>query len=86
EEIMRHLNALDWIALVILIVGGLNLGLMGFFGFDLIAAVFGAMSFLTRVIYALVGISALYTIVISPALARRSSMETRGQRAAQNPV
>ena len=84
EEIMRHLNALDWIAMIILVIGGLNLGLMGFFGFDLIAAVFGTMSFLTRVIYAVIGLSAIYTLVISPALGRRGSIETRGQRAAQH--
>ncbi|MDR0306574.1 MAG: DUF378 domain-containing protein [Chitinispirillales bacterium] len=81
---MRHLNALDWIALIILIVGGINFGLMGFFGFDLIAAVFGSMSFLTRVMYALIGLSGLYTLVISPALGRKGSMESRGQRAAQH--
>lgn len=55
-------NALDWITLVLVIVGGLNWGLVGFFGFDLVATIFGAMSLLSRIVYALVGLSALYMI------------------------
>jgi len=49
--------------LVLLIVGGLNWGLVGLFGFDLVAAIFGAMSPLSRIVYALVGLSALWQIV-----------------------
>jgi uncharacterized membrane protein YuzA (DUF378 family) len=48
--------------LVLVIVGGLNWGLIGFFGFDLVAAIFGNMSFLTKVIYDLVGLAALYLL------------------------
>lgn len=55
-------GVLDWIALVLVIVGGLNWGLIGFFHWDLIAAIFGDMTFLSRVIYGLVGLAALYTI------------------------
>jgi len=51
-----------WIAFIILIIGGLNWGLIGFFHFDLIAAIFGDMSMLTRAIYAVVGLAALYAI------------------------
>ena len=57
---MKKLNFFDWTALILLIVGGLNWGLVGFFQFDLVAAIFGELSGLTRVIYALVGLSALY--------------------------
>lgn len=67
---MRRLNGLDWLALVLLIVGGLNWGLIGFFNFDLVASIFGEGSGISRVIYALVGLSALYIAVISPALSR----------------
>lgn len=81
---MRQLNAWDWTALVILIIGGLNWGLVGFFGFDLVAAIFGPMSVVSRIVYALVGLSAIYIAVISPALARK--VETRAQRAAQRPA
>lgn len=55
-------NTLDIIALVLIIVGGLNWGLVGFFGFDLVAAIFGAMSTLARIVYGLVGVSAIYSI------------------------
>ena len=51
------------ITLLLLIVGGLNWGLVGLFGFDLVAALFGEMSVLGRVVYALVGASALAQLV-----------------------
>jgi hypothetical protein len=57
---MKIVNTLT---LVLLIVGGLNWGLVGLFGFDLVAAIFGEMSPLSRVVYALVGVSALWQIV-----------------------
>ena len=47
---------------IMLIIGGLNWGLVGFFQYDLVAAIFGDMSALSRVVYALVGLSALYMI------------------------
>jgi uncharacterized membrane protein YuzA (DUF378 family) len=48
---------------VLLIVGGLNWGLVGLFGFDLVAALFGQMSALSRIVYVLVGLSALWQII-----------------------
>ena len=59
---MKRLNAL---AAILTIVGGLNWGLVGLFKFDLVAAIFGGMSFgevnlASRVVYTLVGLSALY--------------------------
>ena len=77
---MRKLNALDWTALVILIIGGINWGLVGFFTFDLVGAIFGPLTAASRIVYALVGLSAIYIAVISPALSRRT--EVRTQRAA----
>lgn len=59
---MAEKNALDWIALVLVIIGGLNWGLVGLFEVDLVAAIFGAMSIVSRVIYVLVGIAAIYMI------------------------
>jgi len=53
-------NWLDYTLLSLLIVGGINWGLIGFFHFDLVAFIFGEMTWLSRIIYALVGISALY--------------------------
>lgn len=60
---MRRLNALDYIAIVLLVIGGLNWGLVGLFGFNLVSAIFGAGTLLTRAIYVLVGLSAVYTAV-----------------------
>jgi uncharacterized membrane protein YuzA (DUF378 family) len=57
---MRIINT---ITLILLIVGGLNWGLVGLFGFDLVAAIFGEMSALSRVVYTLVGLSALWQII-----------------------
>lgn len=54
-------NIFDWIAWILLIVGGLNWGLVGFFHFDLVAYLFGD-TLLTRVVYDLVGISAVYAL------------------------
>jgi uncharacterized membrane protein YuzA (DUF378 family) len=57
---MRVINNLS---MVLLIVGGLNWGLVGLFGFDLVAAIFGEMSLLSRIVYTLVGASALWQII-----------------------
>ncbi|ANF81414.1 DUF378 domain-containing protein [Acinetobacter sp. NCu2D-2] len=56
------LGTIDWIAYVLVIIGGLNWGLVGAFNFDLVAAIFGEMSVLSRIVYVLVGLSALYLI------------------------
>lgn len=53
-------NPLDVLAYVLLIVGGLNWGLVGLFKFDLVATIFGDMTVLSRVVYTLVGLSAVY--------------------------
>lgn len=58
----RKLSVLDWVALVLVIIGGLNWGLVGALNFNLVAAIFGEASILTRLIYVLVGLSALYMI------------------------
>ena len=47
------------IAYILVIIGAINWGLIGFFGFDLVASIFGEMTFFTRLIYDLVGISAI---------------------------
>jgi hypothetical protein len=57
-------NALDWIAQVLLIVGGLNWGLVGLFDFDLVASLLGPGSMLSRIVYILVGVSALWGLAL----------------------
>ncbi|MDF2502982.1 MULTISPECIES: DUF378 domain-containing protein [Clostridium] len=56
------MKTLDIISLVLVIIGAINWGLIGFFRFDLVASLFGDMSTFTRIIYALVGIAGLYSI------------------------
>lgn len=51
------------ITLILVIVGGLNWGLVGLFDFNLVAALFGEMSTLSRIVYALVGASALWQLI-----------------------
>ncbi len=53
---------LDKLALLLVIIGAINWGLIGFFQFDLVAALFGDMSAISRIIYSLVGIAGLYAI------------------------
>lgn len=52
--------------MVLLVVGGLNWGLVGVLDFDLVAAIFGDMSALSRIVYTLVGVSAVYVAAVSP--------------------
>ena len=53
-------KGLDCFALTIVIIGAINWGLIGFLGFDLVAWLFGNMSLISRIVYALVGICGLY--------------------------
>lgn len=55
-------KGIDYAALIIGIIGAINWGLIGFFRFDLVAFLFGSMTLLTRIIYAVVGIAGLYMI------------------------
>ncbi len=58
------MKALNWVTFILVVIGGINWGLVGFFGFDLVAAIFGDASFLSRLIYDLVGLSAIYMAVM----------------------
>lgn len=63
---MRILNCIAW---VILLIGGINWLLVGVASWDLVAAIFGSLSVLSRVIYILVGLSAIW-LLISPIMHR----------------
>ena len=52
-------KGLDYFALTIVIIGAVNWGLIGFFQFDLVAWLFGNMSWISRIVYGLVGICGL---------------------------
>src|SRR5688500_289623 len=58
----RRMSAIDWLAMTLLIIGGINWGLIGLFNFDLVATLFGEMTTVSRLVYVLVGLSALYSI------------------------
>ena len=56
------MKVINYIALTIAIVGALNWGLVGVLSFDLVAFIFGEMSWLSRIVYTLVGLSGIYLI------------------------
>ncbi|MBU3182446.1 DUF378 domain-containing protein [Clostridium psychrophilum] len=56
------MKALDITALVLVIIGAINWGLIGFFQFDLVSSLFGTGTALTRIIFALVGLCGLYSL------------------------
>jgi uncharacterized protein len=68
------MKSLNIVALVLVVVGAVNWGLVGVFGFDLVAAIFGEMSVLSRIVYALVGIAGLYSLTLIPAVRRRPAL------------
>lgn len=55
-----RMNALDWLALILMIIGGLNWGLVGLFDLDVVATLFGQGSVLSRIVYIVVGLAALW--------------------------
>ena len=56
------MSALDYLAMALLIIGGLNWGMVGLFDVDMVATLFGPGSPATRVVYVLVGVAALYSV------------------------
>ncbi len=63
---MNTSEALYWIALILVVIGGINWGLIGLFNFNLITAIFG-FGIITTIIYVLVALAAIYLIVIAAA-------------------
>lgn len=59
---MAKKTVLDWIAFVLVIIGGLNWGLVGLAGVDLVDMLLGSIPILAKTVYVLVGLSALYLI------------------------
>lgn len=64
------MNSIKWISLILVIIGGLNWGLVGFFEYNLVASLFGEMSTVSKIIYALVGLGAIHIAVVSPHMMR----------------
>lgn len=59
---MNFMKIIDKIALVLVIIGAINWGLVGIFNFNLVDTIFGTMSIISRIIYILVGVSGLWAI------------------------
>jgi uncharacterized protein len=68
---VKKLNILDWVAMVLVIVGGLNWGLVGIFKLDLVKAIFGGIPSLQMIVYVLVGLAAVYLAVIASKLGKQ---------------
>ena len=58
------MKALDFIAFILVVIGGLNWGLVGIFSWDLVAAIFGDLSVISRIIYIVVAACALYILFL----------------------
>jgi len=69
------MKALDVLIAILLVVGGLNWGLVGLFNFDLVATLLGQMSALSRIVYAVVGISAIYYLLAWKSIRRRMTVK-----------
>jgi uncharacterized membrane protein YuzA (DUF378 family) len=67
------MKSLDITAVALLVIGGLNWGLVGAANFDLVAAIFGEMTALSRVVYTLVGLAAVYRLLQWKAIEQRRS-------------
>ena len=59
------MRALYWISLILTVTGGINWGLVGFANIDLVAALFGEMTPITKLVYIVVGIAAVITIALA---------------------
>jgi uncharacterized protein len=64
-------NPFTVICFILVIIGALNWGLVGLFGLDLVAALFGDMSMLSRIVYVLVGLAAIGLLVAHFSTRRR---------------
>ena len=73
EKEVLTMRGLDYTALTSVIIGAVNWGLIGFFSFDLVAFIFGNMSWISRIVYGLVGICGLYLISLYGRISDRSS-------------
>lgn len=67
---MQKLNIVDIIAVVLVVIGGVNWGLVGLINLDVVAAVLG-VGILSRIVYILVGVAAVYLAVISAKLEKK---------------
>ena len=68
-------NSIKLIMYALILIGSLNWGLVGLFGFDLIASVLGNMSVLSRLVYTIIGLAAFYELLSLPVILRQWEMQ-----------
>ena len=77
ETVSRsRVTPLDWVCLILVVIGALNWGLVGLFEFNLVAAIFGQLSAVSRIIYVLVALAGVYLLITTSA--RWSGRSTLG--------
>jgi uncharacterized membrane protein YuzA (DUF378 family) len=57
------MSFIDWISRILVIIGGLNWGLIGFSGYNLVSSIFGEGTSASRIVYSLVGLAAVYELI-----------------------
>jgi uncharacterized membrane protein YuzA (DUF378 family) len=67
----NKMKAAEWIPMLLLAIGGLNWGLIGLFNFNLVSFLFGDMTPLSRIVYVVVGLCALYSLYLSSRLSNK---------------
>jgi uncharacterized membrane protein YuzA (DUF378 family) len=65
------MKAFDVITMILLVIGGLNWGLVGIFDFNFVSWIFGQLSVITRIIYIVVAVCALYQLVLWKSIQHR---------------
>lgn len=79
------MKAMNTIALALIIVGGLNWGLVGLFDFNLVSALFGVDTIVTEAVYVVVGIAALYSVFLfKPAIETPKGRDTYRKEAVRS--
>ena len=68
-----RLNTLDWLSLILMVIGGINWGLIGALDLNLVAALLGPGTMASRVVYMLVGLAGLYGVVVMARLGRSAT-------------
>jgi uncharacterized membrane protein YuzA (DUF378 family) len=68
---MTDLTVVDWVAVVLVVVGALNWGLVGLAKFDLVETIFGEESPLARIVYILVGLAGVYVLYLATIVGRK---------------
>ena len=61
----RSLTSLDWVSLILVVIGAINWGLVGLCQYDLVAAIFGQATVISRIIYVLVALAGVYVVVVT---------------------